>query len=71
MDNAMERFYFHHHILGFLVIFIGIPSSLWPPYVCSPPPSCFRSESFPARSDQSRPFPQNARGGRVRILISS
>ena len=25
MDNAMERFLFHHHILGFLVIFIGIP----------------------------------------------
>ena len=25
MHNQIERFLFHHHILGFLVIFIGIP----------------------------------------------
>ena len=25
MDNTMEKFLFHHRILGFLIIFIGIP----------------------------------------------
>ena len=25
MDNAIEKFLFHHHVWGFLMIFIGIP----------------------------------------------
>ena len=27
MDTAMERFVFHHRVLGYLMIFIGMPAA--------------------------------------------
>ena len=47
MDNAIEKFLFHHHVWGFLMIFIGIPL-ITLTAVCSPLLLYFRSASFPA-----------------------
>ena len=72
MDNAIEKFLFHHHVWGFLMIFIGIPLITLTAVCLFTAAIVFPLGVFSGLICPEPPLPSKApQSGKAHILISS